>query len=195
MGFTSHSFSEVFCNCVRFVAVLSPLVAAQQAYDQQSLVKNTESYGVPALLTHLYHIVPMYLQACFRRQPCLSVGVFDLHRADRMYCWCCLLLDFFCPMFCRRAFTIGGAALLTLVCLMCTVVTSCVAAAHCRLLTDDCLRLPAFVGSQTLARALSGNYVNFGVFDLYGDSALKDALHIALRMVLSIPLQDIMSYK
>lgn len=26
---------------------------------------------------------------------------------------------------------------------------------------------------QILARALGGNYVNFGVFDLYGDPALK----------------------
>jgi exportin-7 len=42
---------------------------------------------------------------------------------------------------------------------------------------------------------MSGNYVNFGVFDLYGDPALKDALAIALRMVLSMPLADIMSYK
>lgn len=42
---------------------------------------------------------------------------------------------------------------------------------------------------------MSGNYVNFGVFELYSDSALKDALTVALRMVLSIPLNDIMSYK
>lgn len=42
---------------------------------------------------------------------------------------------------------------------------------------------------------MSGNYVNFGVFDLYGDPALKDALDTVLRMVLGIPLADIMSYK
>jgi hypothetical protein len=48
---------------------------------------------------------------------------------------------------------------------------------------------------QALSRAMSGNYVNFGVFDLYGDAALKDALSVALRMALSIPLPDIMSYK
>eukprot|EP00877_Chromochloris_zofingiensis_P005215 jgi/Chrzof1/14695/Cz09g12110.t1 len=48
---------------------------------------------------------------------------------------------------------------------------------------------------QALARAMSGNYVNFGVFDLYGDPALKDALDTVLRMVLGIPLADIMSYK
>lgn len=48
---------------------------------------------------------------------------------------------------------------------------------------------------QALSRAMSGNYVNFGVFELYGDAALKDALAVALRMVLSMPLSDIMSYK
>lgn len=45
-----------------------------------------------------------------------------------------------------------------------------------------------------LARAMSGNYVNFGVFELYGDAALKDALDMALRMVLSIPLPDMIAY-
>ncbi|KAF8061166.1 XPO7 [Scenedesmus sp. PABB004] len=48
---------------------------------------------------------------------------------------------------------------------------------------------------QALARAMSGSYVNFGVFELYGDAALKDALSVALRLVLSMPLADIMSYK
>lgn len=45
-----------------------------------------------------------------------------------------------------------------------------------------------------LARALGGNYVNFGVFDLYGDPALRDALDASLEMALSIPLHDILSY-
>jgi exportin-7 len=48
---------------------------------------------------------------------------------------------------------------------------------------------------QALSRAMSGNYVNFGVFELYNDPALKDALDVALRCVLSIPLADIISYK
>ena len=30
-----------------------------------------------------------------------------------------------------------------------------------------------WVGLLMLSRAMSGNYVNFGVFDLYGDPALK----------------------
>ncbi|CAD7702852.1 unnamed protein product, partial [Ostreobium quekettii] len=48
---------------------------------------------------------------------------------------------------------------------------------------------------QILTRALAGNYVNFGVFGLYGDSALEDALKISLKMALSIPLNDIIAYK
>ncbi|EFJ44129.1 hypothetical protein VOLCADRAFT_65225 [Volvox carteri f. nagariensis] len=46
-----------------------------------------------------------------------------------------------------------------------------------------------------LARAMSGNYVNFGVFELYGDPALKDALEAALRMVLSVPLADLLAFR
>jgi exportin-7 len=43
--------------------------------------------------------------------------------------------------------------------------------------------------------ALAGNYVNFGVFELYGDRALADALDVALKMTLSIPLADIMAFR
>ena len=43
--------------------------------------------------------------------------------------------------------------------------------------------------------ALAGNYVNFGVFELYGDPALADALDIALKMSLSVPLADIMAFR
>uniref|UniRef100_A0A2P2M004 Exportin-7 isoform X1 n=3 Tax=Rhizophora mucronata TaxID=61149 RepID=A0A2P2M004_RHIMU len=46
-----------------------------------------------------------------------------------------------------------------------------------------------------LSRALAGNYVNFGVFELYGDRALSDALDIALKMTLSIPLSDKLAYR
>lgn len=46
-----------------------------------------------------------------------------------------------------------------------------------------------------LARAMSGNYVNFGVFELYGDPALKDALDMALRLVLSIPMADLLAFR
>ncbi|KAK9170577.1 hypothetical protein Syun_002717 [Stephania yunnanensis] len=47
----------------------------------------------------------------------------------------------------------------------------------------------------TLSRALSGNYANFGVFELYGDRALTDVLDIALKMSLSIPLADILAFR
>ncbi len=47
---------------------------------------------------------------------------------------------------------------------------------------------------NTLANALSGNYVNFGVFNLYGDKALQSALDVSLQMCLQIPLTDVMAY-
>lgn len=45
-----------------------------------------------------------------------------------------------------------------------------------------------------LNSALGGNYVCFGVFELYNDRALENALDVALRMALSIPLDDINAY-
>ncbi|CAI9102605.1 OLC1v1000900C2 [Oldenlandia corymbosa var. corymbosa] len=52
-----------------------------------------------------------------------------------------------------------------------------------------------WISLTVLSRALAGNYVNFGVFELYGDRALADALDIALKMTLSIPLADILAYR
>ncbi|CAO2833097.1 unnamed protein product [Amaranthus hypochondriacus] len=46
-----------------------------------------------------------------------------------------------------------------------------------------------------LTRALGGNYVNFGVFELYGDRALADALDMAVKMTISIPLGDILVFR
>ncbi|PTQ44850.1 hypothetical protein MARPO_0017s0001 [Marchantia polymorpha] len=46
-----------------------------------------------------------------------------------------------------------------------------------------------------LTRALAGNYVNFGVFELYGDQALSSALEIALKMSLAIPLVDVLAFR
>ncbi|XP_073110621.1 uncharacterized protein [Elaeis guineensis] len=46
-----------------------------------------------------------------------------------------------------------------------------------------------------LTRALAGNYVNFGVFELYGDRALADALDVSLKMTLSIPMPDILAFR
>jgi exportin-7 len=53
----------------------------------------------------------------------------------------------------------------------------------------------AGVALQALARALGGGYVNFGVFELYGDPALRDALDIALRVAVAVPLPDLLAYR
>ncbi|XP_072984276.1 uncharacterized protein [Typha latifolia] len=52
-----------------------------------------------------------------------------------------------------------------------------------------------WISLTILSRALAGNYVNFGVFELYGDRALADALDISLKMTLSIPLPDILAFR
>ncbi|KAJ3676579.1 hypothetical protein LUZ60_003991 [Juncus effusus] len=52
-----------------------------------------------------------------------------------------------------------------------------------------------WISLTILTRAMAGNYVNFGVFELYGDRALADALDISLKMTLSIPLVDILAYR
>ena len=43
-----------------------------------------------------------------------------------------------------------------------------------------------------LKAALSGNYVNFGVFRLYGDGALHDALQTFVKLLLSITQSDLL---
>lgn len=45
-----------------------------------------------------------------------------------------------------------------------------------------------------LKHALSGNYVNFGVFKLYGDDTLDNVLNITAKMMLSIPQNDLLEY-
>lgn len=47
---------------------------------------------------------------------------------------------------------------------------------------------------NVLTCALSGNYVNFGVFSLYDDKALQNALDVSLQICLQIPLNDILTY-
>ena len=47
---------------------------------------------------------------------------------------------------------------------------------------------------NTLTCALSGNYVNFGVFSLYNDRALQDALDVTLQITLQIPIEDVLTY-
>lgn len=46
-----------------------------------------------------------------------------------------------------------------------------------------------------VSRALSGNYVNFGVFELYGDPALKDALQCSFAMCVSILPADVLAFR
>ncbi|XP_067129437.1 exportin-7 isoform X3 [Centruroides vittatus] len=50
------------------------------------------------------------------------------------------------------------------------------------------------ISFSMLKSALCGGYVNFGVFRLYGDSALDDALNIFVKLLLSIPQSDLLDY-
>lgn len=43
-----------------------------------------------------------------------------------------------------------------------------------------------------LKAALNGSYVNFGVFRLYGDEALDNALNTFVKLLLSIPQSDLL---
>lgn len=45
-----------------------------------------------------------------------------------------------------------------------------------------------------LKAALCGSYVNFGVFRLYGDEALDNALNIFVKLLVSIPQSDLLDY-
>ncbi|EFN61343.1 Exportin-7 [Camponotus floridanus] len=45
-----------------------------------------------------------------------------------------------------------------------------------------------------LKAALCGSYVNFGVFRLYGDEALDNALNTFVKLLLSIPQSDLLHY-
>ncbi|KAI8388848.1 armadillo-type protein [Radiomyces spectabilis] len=47
---------------------------------------------------------------------------------------------------------------------------------------------------STFGRCLGGRYINFGVFWLYGDKAINEAFDIVFRMMLSIPIDDLMGF-
>jgi hypothetical protein len=67
---------------------------------------------------------------------------------------------------------------------------------HCRLMLFFCWLYTVLLMVTFLElTALCGNYVNFGVFELYGDRALADVLDISLKMTLSIPLSDILAFR
>lgn len=42
-----------------------------------------------------------------------------------------------------------------------------------------------------LKAAMCGNYVNFGVFKLYGDDSLDNVLNMAAKLIISIPQADL----
>ena len=48
------------------------------------------------------------------------------------------------------------------------------------------------ISFDMLKAALAGNYINFGVMQLYGDDALNDALAMFVKIVMSIPQQDLL---
>ena len=52
-----------------------------------------------------------------------------------------------------------------------------------------------WVSLLMLSRALTGGYVNFGVFELYGDPALRDALEVAFALCVAIPPADVLAYR
>ncbi|KAI8637367.1 armadillo-type protein [Parasitella parasitica] len=45
-----------------------------------------------------------------------------------------------------------------------------------------------------MARCLGGKYINFGVFWLYGDKAISDAFAMMFRLIIDIPLEDMMNF-
>lgn len=44
------------------------------------------------------------------------------------------------------------------------------------------------------SRALGGSYVNFGVFALYEDPALQNAMAVCFRLMLAIPIDEVLAY-
>lgn len=47
---------------------------------------------------------------------------------------------------------------------------------------------------SVLNSALSGNYVCFGIFSLYNDPCLDNALDVSLKMILSVPVEDVVAF-
>ncbi|KAJ3059217.1 Exportin 7, partial [Podochytrium sp. JEL0797] len=45
-----------------------------------------------------------------------------------------------------------------------------------------------------LKNSLAGNYVHFGVFDLYNDPALNNVIEMVFQMLLSVPIADLMTF-
>ncbi|KAJ1564286.1 Exportin 7, partial [Nowakowskiella sp. JEL0078] len=47
---------------------------------------------------------------------------------------------------------------------------------------------------KIIADSLEGKYCNFGVFELFNDTSLKDALDSCFQMMISIPMEDILAF-
>ncbi|CDR95070.1 EXPORTIN 7-RELATED / RAN BINDING domain containing PROTEIN [Babesia bigemina] len=47
---------------------------------------------------------------------------------------------------------------------------------------------------QVLDHTLGGDYVNFGVFEVYGDATLDEVLQLAFQLCLVIPIEDLQAY-
>uniref|UniRef100_A0A3B0MVH8 RAN-binding protein, putative n=1 Tax=Theileria annulata TaxID=5874 RepID=A0A3B0MVH8_THEAN len=45
-----------------------------------------------------------------------------------------------------------------------------------------------------LVHTLGGDYISFGVFDIYGDNTLDQVLNLSFRLILAIPLNDLQFY-
>ncbi|KAI7904443.1 armadillo-type protein [Cokeromyces recurvatus] len=66
-------------------------------------------------------------------------------------------------------------------------------------ITDESQKYPLkYKGITTcfniLSKCLGGKYINFGVFWLYQDKAITEAFMMMLRMMLNIPLDDLMNF-
>lgn len=53
---------------------------------------------------------------------------------------------------------------------------------------------PIYLSMSILTAAFSGNYVNFSVFDLYGDPVLENVVQRTVQLALSIPADELQAY-
>jgi exportin-7 len=48
---------------------------------------------------------------------------------------------------------------------------------------------------QSLSLSFGGCFCNFGIFQLYGDSTLEDAINASFNMIFNMPIKDILAYR
>ena len=51
-----------------------------------------------------------------------------------------------------------------------------------------------YLALKMLVQALSGNYVNFAIFELYGDPCLSNALNVCMELSREIQQEDLTAY-